>query len=133
MIEIDIRTNKPKIKLYRESDGKQLKGDGLCTYMKYESVDLATNILDGSNPYPEIQKSSVITVQRAKFEMKGDKYDPKLKPKGLGKKEKARLEKKREKLLAWEPDKVRGERTKREKTIVIKNVFDKVILTSNVL
>ena len=99
MIEIDIRTNKPKIKLYRESDGKQLKGDGLCTYMKYESVDLATNILDGSNPYPEIQKSSVITVQRAKFEMKGDKYDPKLKPKGLGKKEKARLEKKREKLL----------------------------------
>merc|ERR1711981_251802 len=55
MIEIDIRTNKPKIKLYRESDGKQLKGDGLCTYMKYESVDLATNILDGSNPYPEIQ------------------------------------------------------------------------------
>ena len=128
MIEIDIRTNKPKIKLYRESGSTQLKGDGLCTYMKHESVQLATTILDGSIPYPDLQTNGVITVQPAKFEMKGDKYDPKLKPKKLGKKEKDRLEKKREKMLAWEPDKMRGERNKRDKVIVIKNVFEKVIL-----
>ena len=122
MIEIDIRSNKPKLKLYREN--QQLKGDGLCTYMKQESVELALTILDGSIPYPEVCKDGVIAVQPAKFEMKGDRYDPKLKPKKMGKKEKERLEKKKEKMLAWEPDKVRGERSKREKVIVIENVFD---------
>ena len=46
-------------------------------------------------------------VERAKFEMKGDKYDPKLKPKKLKKKELEAVKKKREKLLAWVPDKLR--------------------------
>ena len=95
--------------------------------MKQESVQLATAILDGSIPYPDINPKGIINVQRAKFEMKGEKYDPKMKPKKLGKKEKERLEKKREKMLAWEPEKMRGERSKREKVVVIKNVFDKVI------
>ena len=95
--------------------------------MKQESVQLATTILDGSIPYPDINPKGIINVQRAKFEMKGEKYDPKMKPKKLGKKEKERLEKKREKMLAWEPEKMRGERSKREKVVVIKNVFDKVI------
>ena len=126
MIEVDIRTNKHKVKLYREAGSNQLKGDGLCTYMNKESVELAITILDESNQYPELQANGLLRVQRAKFEMKGDKYDPKLKPKKLGKKEKARLEKKREKLLAWEPEKMRGERNKRDKVVVIKNVFDKV-------
>ena len=112
--------------MYREPGTNQLKGDGLCTYMKQESVQLATTILDGSIPYPDINPNGTISVQRAKFEMKGDKYDPKMKPKKLGKKEKERLEKKREKMLAWEPEKMRGERSKREKVVVIKNVFDKV-------
>ena len=94
--------------------------------MNKESVELAITILDESNQYPELQANGLLRVQRAKFEMKGDKYDPKLKPKKLGKKEKARLEKKREKLLAWEPEKMRGERNKRDKVVVIKNVFDKV-------
>ena len=128
MIEVDIRSNKPKVKLYREAGSKQLKGDALCTYMKPESVELATNILDGSIPYPDINPNGVIDVQRAKFEMKGEKYDPKLKPKKLGKKEKEKLEKKREKALAWEPEKMRGERSKREKVVVIKNVFEKVTI-----
>ena len=112
--------------MYREPGTNQLKGDGLCTYMKQESVQLATTILDGSIPYPDINPNGTICVQRAKFEMKGDKYDPKMKPKKLGKKEKERLEKKREKMLAWEPEKMRGERSKREKVVVINNVFDKV-------
>ena len=49
--------------------------------MKQESVQLATTILDGSIPYPDINPNGTISVQRAKFEMKGDKYDPKMKPK----------------------------------------------------
>ena len=118
MIEIDIRSNKPKLKLYRDSNN-ELKGDALCTYMKPESVELALTILDGSKI-----GESCITVERAKFQMKGDAYDPKLKPKKLGKKELERLKKKKDKLLAWEPDKMRGERNKRDKVIVIQNVFD---------
>ena len=52
MIEVDIRTNKHKVKLYREADSNQLKGDGLCTYMNKESVELANTLLDESNQYP---------------------------------------------------------------------------------
>ena len=102
----------------------QVKGDALCTYMKSESVELALTILDGSCLGESSQ--NVVKVERAKFEMKGEAYNPKLKPKKLGKKEMERLKKKQEKLLAWEPDKMRGERNKRDKVIVIQNVFDPV-------
>lgn len=43
----DFVTGKPKIKLYKSDDGK-LKGDGLVTYFKEESVDLAVQLLDDS-------------------------------------------------------------------------------------
>ena len=83
--------------------------------MKPESVELALQILDGSRLGETSQ--NVVRVERAKFEMKGGAYDPKLKPKKLGKKELERRKKKQEKLLAWEPDKMRGERNKRDKVI----------------
>ena len=38
-IDIDVRTNKPKAKLYKDEEGN-FKGDGLCTYVKVESVQL---------------------------------------------------------------------------------------------
>ena len=47
MVDVDVRTNNPKIKLYRDAEGG-IKGDGLCTYVKVESVGLALQILDGS-------------------------------------------------------------------------------------
>ena len=47
MVDIDVRSNKPKVKLYRDAEGN-VKGDGLCTYVKVESVGLALQILDGS-------------------------------------------------------------------------------------
>jgi len=47
-----------------------------------------------------------------------------LKPKKLRKKELEALKRKREKALAWEPDQLRGERPKRDKVIVISNLFD---------
>ena len=79
MVEFDARTKKPKVKLYKDSDN-QIKGDGLCSYIKHESVDLALTILDGSELL-----GNTISVGRAKFELKGE-YDPKLKPKKLAKK-----------------------------------------------
>jgi HIV Tat-specific factor 1 len=56
--------------------------------------------------------------------MKGDAYDPQLKPKKLRKKELEKLKRQREKLFAWIPDKLKGERYKHEKVIVIRNLFD---------
>merc|ERR1719445_545374 len=117
MVEFDVRTKKPKVKLYKDGEN-QLKGDGLCSYIKPESVELALTILDGSD-----FKGKRISVQRAKFEMKGD-YDPKLKPKKLSKKQLEKAKKQKERLFAWVPDKMRGERGKHEKVVVIKNMFD---------
>ena len=49
----------------------------------------------------------MISVERAKFEMKGSAYDPSKKPKKLGKKELEKVQKRKEKLLAWIPDPVK--------------------------
>ena len=48
MVEYDVRTKKARIKIYREAEGGQPKGDALCSYIKPESVQLALTILDGS-------------------------------------------------------------------------------------
>jgi len=118
MIEHDVRNKKPKLKIYRNAEGVP-KGDGLCSYLKHESVTLAFTILDGSD-----FEGNTISVQPATFQMKGDAYDPKLKPRKLKKKEIEQAKKKHDKLFAWEADKLRGERTKNDRVIVIKNLFD---------
>ena len=56
--------------------------------------------------------------------MKGEAYDPKLKPKKLSKRDKEKALKQKERLFAWVPDKMKGERAKHDKVIVIKNLFD---------
>ncbi|XP_055914138.1 uncharacterized protein LOC129947559 isoform X2 [Eupeodes corollae] len=115
MIMKDPQTQKQKLKLYAEPDG-QLKGDGLCDYIKVESVDLALKLLDES-----IVRGNKIKVQRAKFQMRGE-YNPSLKPKRK-KKDKEKLIKMKEKLFDWRPEKMRGERSKHERTVIIKNLF----------
>jgi len=117
MVEFDIRTKKPKVKIYRDEEGSP-KGDGLCSYIKPESVQLALTILDGS-----VLEDKTVSVTRAKFEMKGN-YDPSLKPKKLTKKQQEKAKKARERMFEWQPDKLKGERAKFEKTIVIKKMFD---------
>uniref|UniRef100_T1J7Y3 17S U2 SnRNP complex component HTATSF1 n=1 Tax=Strigamia maritima TaxID=126957 RepID=T1J7Y3_STRMM len=117
LIMKDTQTNALKIKLYRDANG-YLKGDGLCCYIKVESVTLALNILDGY-----LFKGQEVHVERAQFEMKGA-YDPKKKPKRMKNKDKKKVKLMQEKLLDWRPDKMRGERYKHEKTVIIKNMFD---------
>lgn len=116
MITRDIRTQKLKVKLYLEPDGSN-KGDGLCDYIKLESVELALNILDGMDV-----RGKKMSVTRAKFQMRGE-YDPKLKPRKKQKKEKEKEKKMKEKLFDWRPDKMRGERGKHERTVILKNLF----------
>uniref|UniRef100_A0A8D8QSN6 17S U2 SnRNP complex component HTATSF1 n=1 Tax=Cacopsylla melanoneura TaxID=428564 RepID=A0A8D8QSN6_9HEMI len=118
MVMKDLDTNQMKIRLYQDNN-KMFKGDALCTYIKRESVDLALNILDGY----EI-RGKKMKVERAKFTMKGEAYDPNLKPKKKRKKDVEKLKKAQEKLFDWRPDKMRGERSKNETVIVIKNLFD---------
>ncbi|CAH0775418.1 unnamed protein product [Bemisia tabaci] len=115
----DLETNKMKIKLYSDPKTGFLKGDALCTYIKKESVELALKVLDGSDV-----RGKKISVERAKFTMKGDSYDPSLKPKKKRKKDKEKLKKMHEKLFAWQPDKLRGQRAKHEQIVIIKNLFD---------
>lgn len=122
----DVNTGKLKIKLYTEPNSNYLKGDALCTYVRVESVDLAINLLDGYD-----LRGKKIKVERAKFQMKGE-YDPKLKPKQKKKKEKLKLKKMQEKLFDWRPEKMRGERSKHERIIIIRNVFDPDIFDKDV-
>lgn len=115
-----------KVKLYRDPGTGDLKGDALCTYIRIESVDLALNLLDGY-----LYKDHKIKVEKAKFQLKGE-YDPKLKPKMRKKKEKLKLKKQQEKLFDWRPEKKEGERSKHEKVVIIKNLFDPSIFDKDV-
>lgn len=103
-----------------------MKGDALCTYIKQESVDLALNVLDDY-----LYRGKRVKVEKAKFEMKGD-YNPTLKPKKKKKKEKEKLKKMQEKLFDWRPDRLRGERAKHERIVIVKNVFDPDIFDKDV-
>ncbi|XP_068757063.1 17S U2 SnRNP complex component HTATSF1-like [Montipora capricornis] len=108
----DPDTGKPKIKLYRDTNG-QLKGDGRCCYLKRESVDLAIKLLDESD-----YKGYIVHVEQAEFHQKGE-YNPSLKKKKKNKKKKAG--KGQEKLLDWID---RDTRKKQDRIIVFKNVFN---------
>lgn len=124
MILRDPNTKKMKIKLYAEPSG-QLKGDGLVHYIRTESVQLAIDLLDGYDV-----RGRKIKVQRAQFQMRGD-YNPALKPKKK-KKDKEKEKKLKEKLLDWRPDKMRGERSKHERVVIIKNMFSPEIFENHV-
>uniref|UniRef100_A0A1A9V3T3 17S U2 SnRNP complex component HTATSF1 n=1 Tax=Glossina austeni TaxID=7395 RepID=A0A1A9V3T3_GLOAU len=124
LIMRDPQSQKFKLKLYTEADG-QIKGDGLCDYIKVESVDLALKILD-----EYVLRGHKIRVQRAKFQMRGE-YNPALKPKRK-KKDREKLAKIKEKLFDWRPEKMRGERSKHEKVVIIKNLFHPEIFENEV-
>lgn len=106
---------KDKIKLYKDTNG-EVKGDALCIYIKVESVDLALKLLDNS----EI-RGKTVSVQRAKFQMKGE-YDPALKPKRK-KKDKDRQKKIQQKLFDWRPERLFDEPQKCERVVILKNLF----------
>lgn len=124
MILRDTKTKKIKVKLYAEPSG-QLKGDGLVHYIRSESVQLAIDLLDGYD-----LRGKKIKVQRAQFQMRGE-YNPKLKPK-RNRKDKEKEKKFKEKALDWRPDKLRGERSKHERVVVIKNLFTPDVFENHV-
>eukprot|EP00775_Hariotina_reticulata_P003215 gene3215-3492_t len=80
IIKLD-EQGQPKIKLYRDKQTGDLKGDGLVTYLKEPSVQLACQILDGS--HFRATGGRQLSVTPAQFEMKGGQYmDKKKKSQG---------------------------------------------------
>ncbi|KAK2151673.1 hypothetical protein LSH36_355g01035 [Paralvinella palmiformis] len=126
LIMFDPLTKKAKLKLYKDENG-QNKGDGRCCYIKPESVELALQILDGS----EI-KGHKIYVERARFELKGA-FDPSKRRRKLTKQEKKKFKLKQEKLFDWRPDKPLGTRNRWERIVILKNVFDPKIIEASIM
>ncbi|XP_032993163.1 HIV Tat-specific factor 1 isoform X1 [Lacerta agilis] len=111
----DPQTEEPKIKLYKDKEGN-LKGDGLCCYLKRESVELALKLLDEN----EI-RGYKLHVEVAQFQPKGE-YDASKKKKKC-KDYKKKLSQ-QQKLLDWRPEKKDGSvRMRHERVIIIRNMF----------
>ncbi|KAJ6663318.1 hypothetical protein lerEdw1_010454, partial [Lerista edwardsae] len=111
----DLQTEEPKIKLYKDKEGN-LKGDGLCCYLKRESVELALKLLDEN----EI-RGHKLHVEVAQFQLKGE-YDASKKKKKC-KDYKKKLSQ-QQKLLDWRPEKKEGSvRLRHERVIIIRNMF----------
>ncbi|XP_049625037.1 HIV Tat-specific factor 1 homolog [Suncus etruscus] len=111
----DPQTEEFKVKLYKDEQGN-LKGDGLCCYLKRESVELALKLLDDD----EI-RGYQLHVEVAKFQLKGE-YD------ALKKKKKCKDYKKKlslqQKQLDWRPERRTGpSRMRHERVVIIKNMF----------
>jgi len=110
-------TSKLKIKLYRDKEGN-VKGDGLCNYLKRESLELVMNLLNGT-----MLRKSKISVEQAKFEIKGN-YDPSKKPKMLTKKEKEKIKKQENKRLNWHAGSTEeAKSSKSERVVIFSNLF----------
>eukprot|EP01135_Chromosphaera_perkinsii_P001400 Nk52_evm1s167 gene=Nk52_evmTU1s167 len=110
-------SEKFKIKLYKDENGT-LKGDGLCSYLKPASVELALQILDGT----EIRKGFYVKLSRAVFKPKDNylKKGVKRKPeKGVG----GAKKKGQKRLLGWAEES--GTLSKRKRAVVImQNLFE---------
>ncbi|XP_024122420.1 HIV Tat-specific factor 1 isoform X2 [Oryzias melastigma] len=107
-------TEEYKVKLYKDKDGN-LKGDGLCCYLKKESLELAVRLLDES----EI-RGYKLHVEAARFELKGQYDASKKKKKSKDYKKKLQQQQKQ---LDWRPEKKGDARKRHEKVVIIRNMF----------
>lgn len=111
----DPQTEEFKVKLYKDDQGN-LKGDGLCCYLKKESVELALKLLDED----EI-RGYKLHVEVAKFQLKGEYDASKKRKKCKDYKKKLSLQQKQ---LDWRPERRAGpNRLRHERVVILKNMF----------
>ncbi|XP_076024407.1 17S U2 SnRNP complex component HTATSF1 [Genypterus blacodes] len=103
-----------KVKLYRDREGN-LKGDGLCCYLKKESVALAMRLIDESEV-----RGYRLHVEAARFELKGQYDATKKKKKSKDYRKKMQQQQKQ---LDWRPEKQGEARKRHEKVVIIRNMF----------
>jgi HIV Tat-specific factor 1 len=119
IISEDINTGQPRIKLYKDSEGN-LKGDGLVTFLKPESVELCINLLDEADF--RIGENSKIRVQKAEFKEK-EKTNDHNNNKNQDKRKIQQKIIKQQKKLDWF-DETTGKRAeKSKKVMILKNMF----------
>lgn len=107
-------TEEYKVKLYKDREGN-LKGDGLCCYLKKESVELAARLIDETEV-----RGYKLHVEAARFELKGAYDASKKKKKNKDYKKKL---KQQQKQLDWRPEKKGEARKRHEKVVIIRNMF----------
>ena len=78
VIEIDVKTQQPRVKLYRDKETAILKGDGSVCFAMPESVSIALSVLDGSSLRAD--PNSTLTVTSASFQQKGSQLVEKAAP-----------------------------------------------------
>ncbi|CAI5743594.1 unnamed protein product [Peronospora destructor] len=115
VIQSDIVTGKPRIKLYQNKESGGLNGDGSVCYMKEASVELAVQLLDKSQIRPEWP----IDVCPAEFQQKGGDF-VKRKKKKIDTRAKIKMFEK-EKALSWNEGEVNEPAGLR--IVVIKHMF----------
>lgn len=107
-------TEEYKVKLYKDREGN-LKGDGLCCYLKKESVELAVRLIDETEV-----RGYKLHVEAARFELKGAYDASKKKKKNKDYRKKL---KQQQKQLDWRPEKQGEARKRHEKVVIIRNMF----------
>ncbi|KAM9180538.1 17S U2 SnRNP complex component HTATSF1 isoform 1-T2 [Dugong dugon] len=111
----DPQTEEFKVKLYKDGQGN-LKGDGLCCYLKRESVELALKLLDED----EI-RGYKLHVEVARFQLKGEYDASKKKKKCKDYRKKLSMQQKQ---LDWRPERKAGpSRMRHERVVILKNMF----------
>jgi HIV Tat-specific factor 1 len=115
-IRKDPRTGDYKIKIYKDNHTGKNKGDALISYLREESVQMATDLLNES----EIRPGYKIKVEKANFEQKGE-YQRRESYK-IDELKRFKLKTDIERMLGWnEEDEEKG-----LKIVILKNMFEPI-------
>jgi hypothetical protein len=134
LIDDDVLTNEPRVKIYRNQETGLPKGDASICFVKEPSVELAISMMDEVEYKPGFKirvKCAVWDKKKALGEKKKDDEtkQPKWKEVMTEAEYKARLEAKRKRVNA----KLGWKSTAQVNTVILRNVFDRNEIRSNPL